>query len=352
MPFSRLPEHGTWTALAPMQDVTTREFMAVIAHYGAPDLFFTEFFRVHSHSTLEKNILPSIVDNPTGKPIFAQMIGEHIPDLLRTARELQNLPTAGIDLNMGCPAPKVFKKNVGGGLLKDTPKIRQIFAALSQELQKPFTVKTRVGFEDSQPFDEVIQMVNEFGVRLLSVHGRTVKGLYRSPVDYDLIRLAAREAHCPVLANGNISSAEKAIRVVEYTGAKGVMIGRAAIRYPWIFRDIHDLREGKPLLEVSLEQVREYIERLYDSLKSPDVPERATVNRLKKFLNFVGQGVDPQGEFLHAMRRTQTHAELFAVCDDYLIVGNKAKQVFPREPWAGVIARPNCEEAEADSCSL
>ncbi len=352
MPFSSLPESGFWTALAPMQDVTNREFMQVIAHYGAPDLFFTEFFRVHSHSTLEKNIIPSIVDNPTGKPVFAQMIGEHIPDLLCTARELQALPTAGIDLNMGCPAPKVFKKNVGGGLLKDPPKIREIFAALSQELDKPFTVKTRVGFEDSQHFETILGLVNEFNIKLLSVHGRTVKGLYRSPVDYDLIQQAARQANCPVLANGNISSPEKAIKVLEYTGAKGVMIGRAAIRYPWIFRDIHRLRMGLSVEDVHLEEVRDYIERLFHAISHPDTPERATVNRLKKFLNFVGQGVDPAGEFLHAMRRTQDARELFTVCDQHLVAGDKARQCFPREPWAGVIARPNCEEAEADSCSL
>ena len=107
------------TALAPMQDVTDLAFMGVVAHYGAPDYFFTEFFRVHSQSRPEKHILRSIDENTTGRPVFAQLIGEDLGHLARTATELLRHHVAGIDLNLGCPAPKVYKKNVGGGLLRD-----------------------------------------------------------------------------------------------------------------------------------------------------------------------------------------------------------------------------------------
>ena len=102
------------TALAPMQDVTDLAFMRVIAAYGAPDYFFTEFFRVHAQSRPERHILRSIDENDTGRPVFAQLIGEDIPHMLRTVEALAKHPIAGIDLNLGCPAPKVYKKNVGG----------------------------------------------------------------------------------------------------------------------------------------------------------------------------------------------------------------------------------------------
>ena len=97
-----------------MQDVTDLAFMRVIAHYGAPDYFFTEFFRVHAQSRLEKHIVRSLAENTTGRPVFAQLIGEDIHHLNRTIADLLTLPVAGIDLNLGCPAPKVYKKNVGG----------------------------------------------------------------------------------------------------------------------------------------------------------------------------------------------------------------------------------------------
>ncbi|MDE3084059.1 MAG: tRNA-dihydrouridine synthase, partial [Verrucomicrobiota bacterium] len=120
---------GFLTALAPMQDVTDLAFMRVIAGYGAPDYFFTEFFRVHAQSRPEKHILRSIDENTTGRPIFAQLIGEAIPHLTRTVDELLKHPVAGIDLNLGCPAPKIYKKNVGGGLLRDPERIDGILGA-------------------------------------------------------------------------------------------------------------------------------------------------------------------------------------------------------------------------------
>jgi tRNA-dihydrouridine synthase B len=101
------------TALAPMQDVTDISFMQTIASCGCPDYFFTEYFRVHESSRLEKHILRSIVENDTGAPVFAQLLGESIPDLVRNAKLLSTYPIAGVDLNLGCPAPKVYRKNVG-----------------------------------------------------------------------------------------------------------------------------------------------------------------------------------------------------------------------------------------------
>src|ERR1043165_9526205 len=118
------------TALAPMQDVTDLAFMRVISHYGAPEYFFTEFFRVHAQSHPEKHILRSIDENTTGRPVFAQLIGEDIHHLTRTVDELLRHNVAGIDLSLGCRAPKVYKKSVGGGLLREPERVGEILVAL------------------------------------------------------------------------------------------------------------------------------------------------------------------------------------------------------------------------------
>ena len=339
------------TALAPMQDVTDLAFMRVIAGYGAPDYFFTEFFRVHSQSRPEKHILRSIDENTTGRPVFAQLIGENLPDLARTVDELLRHPVAGIDLNLGCPAPKIYKKNVGGGLLRDPDKIDQILGCLRAAAPGLLTVKMRIGFEDAAPFDRVLDLVNAHRVDLLSVHGRTVREMYRSEVHYEFIARAAARARCPVLANGNITSAARAAQVLAATGAAGVMIGRHAIRNPWIFRQCREQASGRPVRPITLADVRDYVERLYRATESPEIPERAHVAKMKKYLNFVGQSVDPDGAFLHDMRRAATEAELFAVCDAHLLAG-PAREFSP-EPYPGVIARPNCETpAGAGGCSL
>lgn len=337
------------TALAPMQDVTDLAFMRVIAHYGAPDYFFTEFFRVHAQSRPEKHILRSIDENTTGRPVFAQLIGENIADLQRTVDELLRHPVAGIDLNLGCPAPKVYKKNVGGGLLREPDKIAAIFAALRAGVPGLFTVKMRLGFDDPTPFDRVLDLVNEHRVDLLSVHGRTVKEMYRGAVHYEFIARAVGRVRCPVLANGNIASAARATAVIAQTKAAGVMLGRHAIRNPWLFRQCRERFAGQPVTPVCLADVRDYIDRLYRATNTPGIPERAHVNRLKKHLNFVGQSVDPAGAFLHDMRRAETEAELFQICDRHLLA--EPSRAFSDEPYPGVIARPNCETA-LTPCSL
>jgi tRNA-dihydrouridine synthase len=333
-----------------MQDVTDLAFMRVIATYGAPDYFFTEFFRVHAQSKPERHILRSIDENDTGRPVFAQLIGEDIPHMVRTAQELARHPIAGIDLNLGCPAPKVYKKNVGGGLLRDPERIRSILSALRDAVPGLLTVKMRIGFEDDANFDRILDIVNECRADLLTVHGRTVREMYRSDVHYDRIAHAAGRSHCPLLANGNVTSAARAAEVVRDTGSAGVMIGRHAIRNPWIFRQCRERFAGGTPARISLVEVREYVERLYTATRMPEVPERAHVNKMKKYLNFVGQGVDPRGAFLHDMRRAESEQALFEVCDRHLLAPGGE---FAPEPHPGVIARPNCETPEnADGCSL
>lgn len=329
------------TALAPMQDITDLLFMQVISEYGSPDYFFTEYFRVYDHSKLDPHILRSITENATGRPVFAQLIGENISDLVRSAQALSRYPIAGIDLNLGCPAPRVYRKNVGGGLLRDPERISQILGALRQSIDGLFTVKMRIGFENTANFDRILDLINLHNVDLLSLHGRTVKESYHGAIHYDLIAQAVKKVNCPVLANGNVSSAASAVTTLEKTRAAGVMIGRAAIRNPWIFKQVREHLKGLPISIVTLAQVRDYIDKLNNAVAIPNIPERSRVNYLKKYLNFIGQGVEAEGKFLFEMRRAQTEVELFGVCDRYLL--SHPNHLFAVEPYPGLIARPSCE---------
>src|SRR5437867_641338 len=139
-------------ALAPMQDVTDLPFWKLMAAYGGADIYYTEYFRVHATSNLEKGILASITNNPTARPVLAQMIGNDIPALVRTARELQQYPIVAVDLNLGCPAPVVYRKCAGGGLLREPRRIDAILGALREAISIGFTVKTRVGFDSARVF--------------------------------------------------------------------------------------------------------------------------------------------------------------------------------------------------------
>ena len=329
------------TALAPMQDVTDQPFMTVISECGSPDYFFTEYFRVHTQSNLEKRILKSITENDTGRPVFAQMIGEDAFHLKRTVELLQQYPIAGIDLNMGCPAPRVYKKNVGGGLLRDPQKVDTLLGELRNSCSGLFTVKMRIGFEDTRYFDQLLELINKHSIDLLSLHGRTVKEMYRSLVHYDCIRHAVEIVNCPTLANGDVTSAKWAQEILDYTRAAGVMVGRHAIRNPWIFKQIRELESGNTPNRITLAEVNTYVKRLYEMVSKPWASEKARVSKMKKYLNFVGQGVDPDGAFLHQARRAQTKEELFSICDEYML--SSENQYFADEPYEGLVARPNCE---------
>ena len=308
----------TFLALAPMQDVTDLAFWRVVAPYGGADVYWTEYFRVHGDSRPERWILDSILQNPTGRPVVAQLIGNDVPALVRTARELQRHPIAAIDLNLGCPAPVVYRKCAGGGLLRELNRIDSILGALREAVAIPFTVKTRIGFADAGEFDALLALFARHDIDLLTVHGRTVAQMYRPGVRYDLISQAARSLRCPVLANGNVYSAQQALSVLAETGARGLMIGRGAIRNPWLFRQIRQFQGGQNVTLPTGRDVLAYIRQLWESQVTPEAGECAQVQRLKKFMNFIGEGVPPAEQFLHQIRRVNTKNDFFRVCESFL----------------------------------
>ena len=317
-------------ALAPMQDVTDLPFWKLMTAYGGADVYVTEYFRVHPTSNLEPWILGSITDNPTGRPVIAQMIGNDIPSLVRAAQELQQYPIVAVDLNLGCPAPVVYRKCAGGGLLREPQRVAAILGALRDAISIRFTVKTRVGFDSAEVFDELLPIFAKQSIDLLTVHGRTVQEMYRSEVHYDLIARAVAELPFAVLANGNVYSAQNADEILRITGAKGLMIGRGAIRNPWLFHQIRQQQRGETIFTPTGQDVLAYVLALYEAVCSPDVREISQVQKMKKYMNHLGVGVDPAGQFLHQIRRAATKSDFFRVCQEFL----NHDQPMPLEPFA------------------
>ncbi len=317
-------------ALAPMQDVTDLPFWRLMARYGGADVYYTEYFRVHPTSRLETWILESVTNNPTGRPAIAQMIGNDIPSLVRTARELQQHPIVAVDLNLGCPAPIVYRKCAGGGLLREPRRVDAILGALRDAIDIKFTVKTRIGFDTPEVFEELLPIFARHNLDLLTVHGRTVKEMYWSDVHYDFIERAARSLPFPVLANGNIASAPKAADVLRATAAKGLMLGRGVIRNPWLFDQIRQHQRGEAPFVPTGRHVLAYVRDLYEAVKPEGIAETTHVQKMKKYMNFLGAGVDAAGQFLHQIRRAQTEADFFRVCEAFL----DHDTPMPLEPFA------------------
>ena len=305
-------------ALAPMQGVTDLPFLRLIAGYGGADVYVTEYFRVYATSRLDKHILKAVTENPTGRPVIAQMIGNDIPALVRTARELEQYPVAAVDLNLGCPAPVVYRKGAGGGLLREPKRVDAILGALRDAVKGRFTVKARIGFDSAEVFSELLPIFAKHSLDLLTVHARTVKEMYRTEVHYEYIARAVAALAYPVLANGNVYSAHKAAEVLKRTGARGLMIGRGVIRNPWLFRQIREHQRGETLFMPRGSDVLAYVRALHQAVCSPAARESAQVQKMKKYMNYLGVGVEPTGQFLHQVRRVTTAADLFRVCEEYL----------------------------------
>lgn len=313
-------------ALAPMQDVTDLPFWRLISRYGGADVYYTEYFRVHGTSGLQREILRSVTENPTGQPVIAQMIGNDPDSLARIAGDLQQHAIAGVDLNLGCPAPVVYRKCAGGGLLRDLPLVDTILGRLRRAIGVNFTVKTRVGFDTSERFGALLEILRRHDPDLVTVHGRTVREMYGPTVHYPLIAQAASELPCPVLANGNVDSVESALAILRMTGARGLMIGRGAIRNPWIFDQIRQTIRGEDIFTPTGRDLLNYVCELYEEVKPPYLRIDAHVQKMKKYMNFVAVGLDPGGQFLHQIRRVATEAEFMSTCERFL---DHDRPVFP-----------------------
>jgi tRNA-dihydrouridine synthase len=159
-----------------------------------------------------------------------------------------------------------------------------------------------------------------------------------------LIGKAVQKLNCPVLANGNITSYLKAEQVLQATGAAGVMIGRSAIRNPWIFQQIRDRLANQPVKVVTLADVYQYIQHLFVITSREELREKSHINCLKKFLNFIGTGIDAEGQFLAGMRLVQSKQGLFELCDRHLLTNPDLP--FAIEPYNNLVARPSCESSE------
>ncbi len=304
--------------LAPMQDVTDLPFLRVLARRGGPDYFVTEYFRVYPGSRPDPYILRSIDENQTGRPIFAQLIGSDIPALVCATRDLLHHPVAGIDLNIGCPSPTVCRKDAGGGLLRNPELLDRILGTLRGEIDGRFTVKTRLGYHTPEEFADLLAIFSRHHIDALAIHARTVAERYQSPVHPEFVRLAVESMPCPVIANGNVVNVATGRNFLALTGCAGLMIGRGAIRNPWIFDQLRAAFAGKTPPALLRRDLLHYARELYDETarETRVFHPGHHVQRMKRTMVYLSQGIDP--DFEQRIRRAQTPDDFHGACVAHL----------------------------------
>lgn len=232
--------------LAPMEGVTDRSFRLVCKKMGA-DVLVSEFISSDALSReIDKSVRKMCFDERE-RPFGVQIFGHDEQSLVAAARMAELAGPDFIDINWGCPVKKVVNKGAGSAILQDVPRMARLTAAVVDAVRLPVTVKTRLGWDSSsKPIVEVAERMQDAGVQAIAIHGRTRAQMYGGEADWSLIGEAKANPrlHIPVVGNGDIDSAEKALQYRERYGVDAVMIGRAAIGNPWIFQQIKALVHG------------------------------------------------------------------------------------------------------------
>lgn len=248
--------------LAPMAGVTDMPFRILCKEQGA-GLICMEMISAKAISFHNKNTIALMKIDPCEHPVSMQLFGSEPELMAEVAKSIEDKDFDILDINMGCPVPKVVNNGEGSALLKNPELIVQIIKSVSSAIQKPVTVKVRIGFENA-PVDivEIARRAEDAGAAAIAVHGRTRQQYYSGTADWDIIRQVKEAVSIPVIGNGDVDSPLKAEALLKQTGCDGVMIGRAVRGNPWIFREMnHYFQTGELLPRPSSEEIREMILR-------------------------------------------------------------------------------------------
>lgn len=265
-------ELGTFPLLlAPMEDVSDPPFRAICKQQGC-DLMYTEFISVEGLIRDADKSVHKLDIYDDERPIGIQIFGSELDSMVQATKIVEKANPELIDINYGCPVKKVVCKMAGAGILQNIPLMVQLTEAVVKATDKPVTVKTRLGWDDStKNIEEVAERLQDIGIQALSIHGRTRQQMYKGEADWELIGKVKNNPRIkiPIFGNGDIDSPEKAVLYRDRYGVDGIMIGRASIGNPWIFREVkHYMATGEllapPTIEERVEAAREHLRRSID----------------------------------------------------------------------------------------
>ena len=302
--------------LAPMAGVTNLPFRIICKDYGA-GMVCTEMASAKAMFHNDQKTKRLFNTEGEKRPISFQVFGSELESIAYAVKYMSDFADI-IDINMGCPAPKVVKNGDGSKLLLDLEKAKQIIEIAVQNSKVPVTVKFRKGWDKENIVAvEIAQIAEQAGASAVTIHGRTKSEFYTGKADWDIIKKVKQSVHIPVIGNGDVTDEESALAMFKQTGVDGIMIGRGSFGNPWIFRNIkHYLQTGEKLSQPTNQERLQVMEK-HIQLAVEEKGEDVAIKELRKHISWYTKNLKNSSEFRNSINKIEKKDELISTIEEY-----------------------------------
>lgn len=305
---------------APMEGITDEAFRKTILKlYPEWDYLATDFLRVPSAG---KYPLKHLIKH-FGKDLFEipwvkektqyQILTSHRAFTEALVRDVANLEIPWLDLNLGCPSNTVCGSGGGSSLLRDLSTLGPLVRKVRDNFKGRFTAKVRLGFNDTESFDDIIRLLNDCGVEMITVHGRTRAQMYKEPANWTFLARAAQISQVPIIGNGDVWATTDIDRMLKETGVHGVMVARGALKTPWMARDYRKNLPESPELRIT--NIKNFFAEYRVQLEAENVTDRGLLKQSKSVVRFMTDGLENGEQIRRSLLLSQTAPDFYAIVD-------------------------------------
>jgi tRNA-dihydrouridine synthase B len=334
--------------LSPMAGVTDISFRRLLKQRGGVGLTVSEFVSVEGLTRNNPKSKRQMRFYEDERPYAVQIFGGQVERMVMAAEMAQEIGADILDINCGCPAPKVVKHGGGSGLLKDHERLETILKAIRKVVTIPLTIKIRAGFYDHKiNAVDTARLAEDCGVEHIALHGRTKEQAYRGLANWDLVRQIKEVVKIPVSGSGDVTTIAGALQKWDETKCDGILIGRGAMQNPWIFRQIEDTLHGREPFEPTLEDKQSVLLEYFEMLRA-DMPETPAIGRMKQLAGQFTKGLPGGATFRQSIYHSHSVFEVMERIAEYFSAMSEGRAY--GNPELEITPGPELDSCEIDSC--